>query len=268
MAHSGWMLTVKTFGWLVAYLVYAHAVVTTVEYTAHLFSTARAACLAAPDANKLSVNSEVLCAEFWLNRYQQLIAGVMALVAAAIAAFLVWRQLWVMDVGRMLSLQQSASSRLGDLNKSFRLVAGLRWVANSMDAEAERFRRRATDEAYPLNYLTAVSGGLDNLRRYMSEAESGGDHLLGGTAASAALQEWTALGYGSRFGEIRNFYSTTRIGPRLRNDDEQLFLQLQQFWACASERLRALAHGLEQVLEREQRRVREFLMVAERRLLP
>jgi hypothetical protein len=60
----------------------------------------------------IKATNSIGCFEFWLNRYQQLIAGILALVAAGVAAWLVWRQLRVMDVSRAVQVQEIAAKRM------------------------------------------------------------------------------------------------------------------------------------------------------------
>ena len=59
----------------------------------------------------IKATSSIGCGEFWVNRYQTVASALIALAAAWLAAWLVHRQLWLMESDRILSLQEIARQR-------------------------------------------------------------------------------------------------------------------------------------------------------------
>jgi hypothetical protein len=79
------------------------------------------------------------CFEFWLNRYQSLLAGLLSLAAAGIAAWLVWRQFRIQNSERAREAQERAVRRSQETvlveNIARRLRPGLSIALRAMNFE-------------------------------------------------------------------------------------------------------------------------------------
>jgi hypothetical protein len=101
-----------------------------------------------PAYAKATSNGDFGCLEFWLNRYQQLIGGFLAIAAAAAAWIIGHRQLGVMGRQALADERSAVQEIARDLSSDWTLVHALR-------------HRVTTTKAYV--------AGLENMNSYMIE---------------------------------------------------------------------------------------------------